>query len=83
MARGSSDALSIINFLVSLPVLDLLSSPIAVLRRTFMLSGALSLRMRQASSLNMTSKLQCSWFSIDQCLRTADANAETSVRDVI
>ena len=24
-----------------------------------------------------------SWFSIDQCLRTADANAETSVKDMM
>ena len=34
-------------------------------------SGALPVRIRQASSPKVISKTQCSWFSIDQCCRIA------------
>jgi hypothetical protein len=38
-----------------------------------MFSGALSLRMREASSLKVISSRQCKEFSILQCVRTAFA----------
>ena len=80
---GLRAALNIIFFLLKRPYFAWFNRASACLRNTFMLSGDLSFLALDASSRNITSKHQCSWFSIDQCFLTALANSPMSVKDVI
>ena len=51
------------------------------MRRTFRLSGDISFLALELSSSKITSRHQCSWFSIDQWHRTAWAKRGSSVSE--
>ena len=65
---GLSADLYIIFFLLTRPYFAWFRHINAVFRRMFMFSGELSFLARDASSRKTTSRLQCSWLSMDQCL---------------
>ena len=82
-ASGLSAALYLIFCLLTRPYFAWFRHIKATFLRMFMFNGELSFLARDASSRNTTSRLQCSWLSMDQCLRTACANPSSDVSDVM